>query len=136
MAREFWWRADLLVPSVSLGLICFRAEASHGSVVARLFDVGAPNKLCEPWRAARLTDVVVSLENRSSVEIRPGYMYVVRSYWFRDGCLIIPPRGMNGSVTELRRTGDSDPTAFEMFAGIGSWSFATKAINKALENPL
>ena len=134
--REVWWRPDFPIPSVSLGLLCFRAEVSNGGVVARLFDAGAPNKLTEPWRAASPTAVVAELENRSNVEIRPGYMYVVRSYWFREGRLIIPARGMNSSITELRRTGDTDPTAFEMFAGIGSWSFATKAINGALEYPI
>ena len=134
--REVWWRPDFPIPSVSLGLLCFRAEMRNGGVVARLFDSGAPNKLTEPWRAASLTAVVAELENRSNVEIRPGYMYVVRSFWFREGCLIIPPRGMNSSITELRKTGDMDPTAFEMFAGIGSWSFATKAINGVLENPI
>ena len=137
ISRELWWGAAAPVPSVSLGLICFRAESglSNGPV-ARLFDAGAPNSLAEEWRAARLTDMVVGIENRSNVDIRPGYMYVVRSFWFREGRLIIPPRGPNSLVTELRRSGDHDPSVYEMFAGLGSWSFALKPINRLLENPL
>ena len=107
-------------------LFFFRAELRDGFMLARLFDAGAPNRLEDPWRPAKMTDVLLRIQNRSDTEIKDGLIYVVRSFWVESGTLILPPRGLNSSVTELRRCRDADLTAAEMFSRLGSWSFANK----------
>ena len=136
LAREVWWASTDPVPQVSLGLLSFRAETHDGITLARLFDAGAPNRADDPWRPAKFTNTLLRIQNRSDTHLRDGFIYVARSYWVEDGILILPPRGLNSSVTELRRSYDTERTALELFAGLGSWSFANKAIGQHVPDPL
>ena len=96
------------VPEVSMGLVCFRVEPSHGTGIhARLFDAGAPNRVDDPWRPAKMTEITLGLDNRSSMKI--GHLYIARFFWVKDSILILPPRGP---------TKDTDITVLEMFSSL------------------
>ena len=136
LVREVWWASTDPIPQVSLGLLSFRVETRDGTTWARLFDAGAPNHADDPWRPATFTNILLRIRNRSDTQLRDGFIYVARSYGVEDGVLILPPRGLNSSVTELRRSHDTERTALELFAGLGSWSFASKAINQHVPDPL
>ena len=92
---------------------------------SQLVTLGLPNNPEEVQVPAVFTDCQLRLD-KGPWELLIGRVYVVRGQVVRGGMLILPPQSPNAVVAQVVNGMEDAATWAELFAGLGSWSWAAQ----------